>query len=456
MQSSFTFARWLLINKLQFDSDDVRLSTFDEHTWAEFLESEHSHSIISSIAPLLVDKPKTTRKPAIKKNKTTRVDVSTLTDEEHSIIKSSLVNPRTPIASADASRPEHFEVDNLISDFASKVNIKSSPLTDEARSLIASADAKRPEHFAQHEHASGDAPLAEQPIVAPKKKTVKKKNVTEQPVQETVVDAAPTDESLLQLEQPVVAPKKKTVKKKVAVAVQEVATTEESVPTDEPVVDAAAPTEESVLLQEPALTEQPVVAPKKKTVKKKAAVAATEESAPAEEPVVDTVVPTEEPVVAPKKKTVKKKAAVAATEESAPTEEPVVDTVVPTEEPVVAPKKKTVKKKAAAEESVVDAVVPTEESVVAPKKKTIKKKEPIAATEESVVAPKKKTNKKIVEETLAEPPVDVVAPTDDSLHAEPYEQTLLTEEFINDTLHYRDDNTGTLYSIDTDGNLVPI
>ena len=418
MQSSFTFARWLLINKLQFDSDDVRLSTFDEHTWAEFLESEHSHSIISSIAPLLVDKPKTTRKPAIKKNKTTRVDVSTLTDEEHSIIKSSLVNPRTPIASADASRPEHFEVDNLISDFASKVNIKSSPLTDEARSLIASADAKRPEHFAQHEHASGDAPLAEQPIVAPKKKTVKKKNVTEQPVQETVVDAAPTDESLLQLEQPVVAPKKKTVKKKVAVAVQEVATTEESVPTDEPVVDAAAPTEESVLLQEPALTEQPVVAPKKKTVKKKAAVAATEESAP--------------------------------------TEEPVVATVVPTEEPVVAPKKKTVKKKAAAEESVVDAVVPTEESVVAPKKKTIKKKEPIAATEESVVAPKKKTNKKIVEETLAEPPVDVVAPTDDSLHAEPYEQTLLTEEFINDTLHYRDDNTGTLYSIDTDGNLVPI
>ena len=382
MQSSFTFARWLLINKLQFDSDDVRLSTFDEHTWAQFLESEHSHSIISSIAPLLVDKPKTTRKPAIKKNKTTRVDVST----------------------------QH------------ELNVEQP--------------------------ASGDAPLAE-PVVAPKKKTVKQKNVTElpilEPVQETVVDAAPTDESILQLEQPVVAPKKKvavqeatiqedsilqepvvapkkkTVKKKVAVAA-----TEESVPTEEPVVDAAAPTEESVLLQEPALTEQPVVAPKKKTVKKKAAVAAADESVPTEEPVVDAVVPTEEPVVAPKKKTIKKKAAVPATEESAPTEEPVVD-----------------------------AVVPTEESVVAPKKKTVKKKEPIAASEESVVAPKKKTNKKIVEETLAEP-VDVVAPTDDSLHAEPYEQTLLTEEFINDTLHYRDDNTGTLYSIDTDGNLVPL
>ena len=311
MQSSFTFARWLLINKLQFDSDDVRLSTFDEHTWAEFLESEHSHSIISSIAPLLVDKPKTTRKPAIKKNKTTRVDVST-----------------------------QHELNN-------------------------------------DEPASGDAPLAE-PVVAPKKKTVKKKNVTElpivlepvqepiqetvqEPIQETVVDAAPTDDSVLQLEQPVVAPKKKTVKKK-------------------------------------------------------------------------AVVPTEELVT---------------------TEEPVVDAVVSTEEPVVAPKKKTVKKKAATEEPVVDAVVPTEEPVVTPKKKTVKKKEPIAASEESVVAPKKKTNKKIVEETLAEP-VDVVAPTDDSLHAEPYEQTLLTEEFINDTLHYRDENTGTLYSIDTDGNLVPL
>ena len=151
-------------------------------------------------------------------------------------------------------------------------------------------------------------------------------------------------------------------------------------------------------------------------------------------------------------------AAAAPTEESVLLQEPAL-----TEQPVVAPKKKTVKKKAVVpteelvttEEPVVDAVVPADEPVVAPKKKTVKKKEPIAASEESVVAPKKKTNKKMVEETLAEP-VEVVAPTDDSLHAEPYEQTLLTEEFINDTLHYRDDNTGTLYSIDTDGNLVPI
>jgi hypothetical protein len=81
--------------------------------------------------------------------------------------------------------------------------------------------------------------------------------------------------------------------------------------------------------------------------------------------------------------------------------------------------------------------------------------------QEPVVAPKKKTNKKKLDEsviTKKEPdsPVEVVAPTDESLHAEPYEQTLLTEVFIHDVLHYRDDNTGALYSIDADGNLTLI